>query len=150
MWESSDVSLLRAATSDPNPSTKSIPKTTVSETGSPSASNSSSTSSGLPPNTSTPPATSQSPATVEGLSTGAKVGLGVGIPLALIAGFALGWFLSRRRRPYGAVGDPPDFNERGATKYAHTAAAPVELHAEPPEMGTGEQDKGHYHRHQLQ
>jgi hypothetical protein len=60
---------------------------------------------------------------------GAKVGMGVGIPCALLLGLLFGWFLSRKRKP--SVTLPPGYDEAGMAKYAQI----YEAHSEPSEIG---------------
>ncbi|KAF1969479.1 hypothetical protein BU23DRAFT_557657 [Bimuria novae-zelandiae CBS 107.79] len=144
MWQSTDVPLLRAATINPNPSTTapSGPPTAL-----PSASNPTPTA---PTNTSSPAPT----ASAQGLTTAAKIGIGVSIPLALLLGLAFGWFLFRRRRP------PPAYVESSGNrleKYAHVV--PVhEAYSEPAEIGGNDNRGGkgsvrmeqEHQRHELQ
>jgi hypothetical protein len=45
------------------------------------------------------------------MSTGAKIGLGVGMPMAVFLGLAVGWFVFRRRGQMNASSKEPDISE---------------------------------------
>jgi hypothetical protein len=82
MWQSSDAALLARV------STMMVASPSITGTPSP------------PTGTLSPSSTLSaiSPSGSGGLSTGGKIGLGVGIPVAVIAGLAMGFFFWRRRR----------------------------------------------------
>ncbi|KAJ4355624.1 uncharacterized protein N0V89_003644 [Didymosphaeria variabile] len=125
MFQSSDTAMLRSVTVNPTAGVASTSATTTT----PSAQSSTGTTNTA---VSTGAATSTGdaqPVSSSGLSTGAKVGMGVGIPCALLLGLLFGWFLFRKRRtgnPY-----PPGYDETGMVKYAQVH----EAHTEPPEIG---------------
>ncbi|KAL5353803.1 hypothetical protein ACLOAV_001845 [Pseudogymnoascus australis] len=136
-----------STSTDPVPSTLSTstksPSTTSDQppsTSDPSTSDSANTSSETPTpsadsETTSPSesAVSSEPAAAGGLTTGAKVGVGVGVPVAVLGAAALGAFLFfRRRRTYAPAGNsdykPPQAQELGTT------AAAQELQAFPREQ----------------
>ncbi|OBT63828.1 hypothetical protein VE03_06624 [Pseudogymnoascus sp. 23342-1-I1] len=113
------------STSDSSPSA-SDPATTSSSTPTPSAT--SETTVGAAQS-----AASSSPTAAGGLATGAKIGIGVAVPVAVLGAAALGAFLwFRRRRVYSPAGKgeykPSQAHELGATE------SPQEMQAYPIEQ----------------
>ncbi|KAJ4290295.1 hypothetical protein N0V90_010511 [Kalmusia sp. IMI 367209] len=127
MWQSTDVSVLEAATKESTSTSASASATAAT------AGHTTGSSVGTPTPTNT---AAQSTSDSGGLSNGAKIGIGVSIPLAVLLGLAFGFFLFRRRRAAHAA-PPPGYDEAGMVKYAHTAEPVFEAPSEPPEMGAG-------------
>ena len=94
LWQSSDLSVFSQASA--GPTTIALTSVTNTATKTPQVPSAAS----VPSNTSTATHDLQSSGS-SGLSTGAKAGLGVGIPVAVIACLALGFLLFRRRRRSG-------------------------------------------------
>ncbi|KAF2489093.1 hypothetical protein BU16DRAFT_531503 [Lophium mytilinum] len=148
-WQNSDDALLAAAsTMLPSASSSTVPTTGLASTGGtarPSATTS------IPSSTAATSASSTAVPGVGGLSTGAKVGLGVGIPVAIIAGLALGYLLFRRRQgrgtPYGGATDVQ------LGKYRHNAPpGPYYDGQQPPNQPTHEiysQPEPYHSMHEL-
>lgn len=119
MWQASDSALLARAST-----MSSSPKTTVSITpvGSPPATNTSRLSGGL--------------------STGAKIGLGVGIPVAVIALLAMGFLLWKRRQKSRPV---PELDTAQQTGYKD---APAQGYYQQENYLQGNYQQENYHQGQ--
>jgi hypothetical protein len=132
MWQSKDAEVLARAVAM-TPTVQSNTITSTSEAKKPSV-------------------TSEVPgfSSPDGLSTGVKIGLGVGIPIAFIAGLALGLLLWKRRRGHkieherGLVDEQSGFS----AEYKVTPAAPMHYAGEQVhELRT--RPEAYHSRHEL-
>ncbi|KAF2114096.1 hypothetical protein BDV96DRAFT_647582 [Lophiotrema nucula] len=129
-WQSSDSKVLASAsTLTPTPTGPTTAPTTAPTTGAQTGPMTS-----IPSQTSTPPSS--------GLSTGAKAGIGVAVPLAVIAIAAIAFLLFRRRRKNAVVSgseavpgmhsyDPKPPTDAPHDYYSNQHQEPQELYSQP-------------------
>jgi uncharacterized protein HemX len=127
MWQSKDAEILARASAI-TPTTQQSIETTTPETTKPS---NTSESTGI-----SPPS--------DGLSTGAKIGVSVGIPFVVIIGLALGFFFWKRRRTRQTVCEQHKVNAENKI----TLVAPMYLEGEQIHELHGA-PKAHHSRHEL-
>lgn len=131
LWQKSDEAVLAAASAASSPTTMSIATGTTTPQAGPS--------SAIPQSTSAPPR--DSPGGASGLSTGAKAGIGVGVPLAVLAFLLAGLVFWRRRgradKDKAGNMPPAELGTEGV-KRAEIAGVEIQSKSEP-----------YYARHEL-